>query len=54
MEALENKNKKLNYLDITSCDVDEDSVNAIVKVINSNRTLQTLLLRDNKLCGESG
>ena len=54
MEVLESKNKILNYLDISSCDIDEESVKAIVKVINSNTTLQTLLLRDNKLCGESG
>lgn len=51
MEALECKNKKLNYLDLTSCDIDEESVDAMIRVINSNTTLQTLLLRDNKLCG---
>ncbi len=52
-EALQ-KNKSLLHLDITSCDIDEEAVNALVALITKNTSLKTLLLKDNKLCGNSG
>lgn len=39
---------------MTCCDVGEEAVDSFVRLIERNSTIQTILLRDNKLCGESG
>ena len=48
------KNRSLLHLDLSSCDIDEEAVDGLVKLMTRNSTLKILLLKDNKLCGNSG